>query len=147
MATKVLTSGKTDDYLAINWSSMRFQHMMLLRTALEEYLYIKKGKREPQELGRNTINHALSIVRGVLKLSRQLGHMSVQDYSLAVSVQGVKGSEVPAGRYVTPGERGLCNSMCERYEGCWLPGCGDLHVCLFACDAQGGNRALEIRMV
>jgi len=36
LATKVLTSGKTDDYLAINWSSMRFQHMMLLRTALED---------------------------------------------------------------------------------------------------------------
>lgn len=131
LATKVLTSGKTKDYLAINWSSMRFQHMMLLRTALQDYLYEKKGKEEMQELSRNTINHAMSIVRGVLKLSWQLGQMTVQDYSLAISVQGVKGSEIPAGRYVTSGEREACVNACARDEK--DAGCRDAVIFMFAC--------------
>lgn len=66
LATKVLTSGKTDDYLAINWSSMRFQHMMLLRTALEEYLYIKKGKKEIKVLGKGNKEGMVPIADNVL---------------------------------------------------------------------------------
>lgn len=66
LATKVLTSGKTDDYLAINWSSMRFQHMMLLQTPLEVYLYIKKGKNEIKVLGKGNKERMVPIADNVL---------------------------------------------------------------------------------
>ncbi len=98
----ILTQGRAT-VAQVDWSKVRFQHATALRTKLLENGY------KPA-----TVNKYLSALRGVLKASWQLGQMMAEDYHKAVSVKGVKGQALPAGRELSPGElRSLLNGCAE----------------------------------
>ena len=87
----------------VDWSKIRFQHATALRTRL-----LEQGHKPA------TVNKYLSALRGVLKASWQLGQMTGEDYHKAVSVKGVKGQSLPAGRELSPGElRSLLGGCAE----------------------------------
>ena len=94
----ILTQGRAT-VAQVNWSKVRFQHATALRTRLLEEAY------KPA-----TVNKYLSALRGVLKASWQLGQMMAEDYHKAVSVKGVKGQALPAGRELSPGELRSCSA-------------------------------------
>lgn len=87
----LLTGGK-GTMETINWSQVRYQHAIAIRTKLSE------------RLAHTTVNRHLSALRGCLKECWRLGLMAGDDYQMAASVPNVKGSRLPAGRAVTDGE-------------------------------------------
>ena len=98
----ILSQGRADA-LNVDWSKVRFQHATALRTRL-----LDQGHKPA------TVNKYLSALRGVLKASWQLGQMTAEDYHKAVSVKGVKGQSLPAGRELSPGElRSLLGGCAE----------------------------------
>lgn len=125
LITRLLTTGRTEDYNLIDWSAMRFNDVMVLREQLEkDYLYVKNKKAISENgeeeikatvkpLKHSTINHALSVLRSVLKIAWQLGLMDGEDYQLARSAPNVRGSTVPAGRLVSKQERENVFEVCE----------------------------------
>ena len=88
---KLLSDGQAD-LLTVPWHLLRFQHAQAVRAKLVE-------RYRPA-----TANKHLSALRGVLKASWQLGQMSAEDYHLAASVSGVRGTTLPAGRLLSQGE-------------------------------------------
>lgn len=84
-----------------DWSALRFEHVTALRSRLSE-------------LGRApaSVNATLSALRGVARASWQLGKMSAEDYHRIAAVKNVRGSRLPAGRALTPGEIGALLDTC-----------------------------------
>jgi len=87
----VLSNGKADSR-SFPWPKLQHQPTQAVRAWLAE-------KYAPA-----TTNKFLAALRGVLKESFRLGLMSPDDYARAREVEGVKGTTLPAGREVTPGE-------------------------------------------
>ena len=71
------------------WSSIRVTHVIALRARMTD-----------QGLAPSTINHALSCLRGVLRVAWLADLVRDADYHKAVAIKGVKGSRLPAGRDV-----------------------------------------------
>jgi site-specific recombinase XerD len=85
---------------AVAWQNMRFEHVQAIRSKLlEEY--------KPA-----TVNKYLSAIRGVLKSAWQLGQMSAEDYTKAVSVAGVRSRALLQGREVGQGEIHSLMTVC-----------------------------------
>lgn len=86
---------------AVDWSALRFEHVTALRSRLSE-------------LGRApaSVNATLSALRGVARAAWQLRIMSADDYHLIAGVKNVRGSRLPAGRALTPGEIGALLEAC-----------------------------------
>jgi site-specific recombinase XerD len=74
------------------WPRLQYQHTQAVRAWLAEHY------------APATANKFLAALRGVQKESFKLGLMSPDDYARAREVEGVKGTTLPAGREVTPGE-------------------------------------------
>lgn len=93
------------DPLAVDWSALRFEHVTALRLRLSE-------------LGRApaSVNATLSALRGVARAAWQLGMISAEDYHRVVGVRNVRGSRLPAGRALTPGEIGALLDTCAGDE-------------------------------
>jgi len=100
LAAGILTGGRADS-LTINWRAIRFQHTAAIRAQLVE-------RYRPA-----TVNLTLSAVRGALKAAWRLGQMSAADYQLAVSVESVRGSTIPAGRELSAGEITALMAACD----------------------------------
>lgn len=90
---------------AVDWSTLRFEHVTALRSCLSE-------------LGRApaSINATLSALRGVVRAAWQLRQISAEDYHRIVAVKNVRGSRLPAGRALTPGEIGALLNTCASDE-------------------------------
>ncbi len=93
------------DPRAVDWSALRFEHVTALRSRLSE-------------LGRApaSVNATLSALRGVARAAWQLGKMTAEDYHRIAGVKNVRGSRLPAGRALTPGEIGALLDTCAGDE-------------------------------
>ena len=106
-AAAILTSGRIEDALAVEWSALRYQHVNALRARLSDDV-------QAERLAPATANRVLSAVRRVLLEAWRLGQMTREDYARAVDVQGVQGARLPAGRYVDDGERRALWAICAK---------------------------------
>lgn len=88
------------DAWSVNWPALRFQHTALIRSELAT-------RYAPA-----TVNRQLSALRGVLKASWRLGHMTAEEYTRAADVENVSGQTLPAGRAVTSGELAALVDAC-----------------------------------
>jgi site-specific recombinase XerC len=93
------------DPLEVDWSALRFEHVTALRSRLSE-------------LGRApaSVNATLSALRGVARAAWQLGMINAEDYHRVAGVRNVRGSRLPAGRALTPGEIGALLDTCADDE-------------------------------
>ncbi|BCM94509.1 tyrosine recombinase XerC (plasmid) [Abditibacteriota bacterium] len=91
------------DLLALPWHLLRYEHVAAIRSRLEE-----KG------LAPASINATLYALRGVAKAAWNLEQMSMDDYGRIKNVQPVRGSRLPAGRSVSPGELSSLLDACDR---------------------------------
>ena len=92
-AAELLTSGRTKDAMAVDWTEVRYQHVTALRSVL-----IEEGAKPA------TINHMLAAVRGTLKEAWRLGQIDAETLARASDVPNVKATMLPAGRHVDVGE-------------------------------------------
>ena len=92
-AAEIFTGGLTTDARAVDWTEVRYQHVMALRAALHE-----KGAKPA------TINHILAAVRGTLREAWRLELIDAETLARAVDVKNVSASTLPAGRHVDVGE-------------------------------------------
>ena len=92
-AAELLTSGRTKDAMAVDWTEVRYQHVTALRSVL-----IEEGAKPA------TINHVLAAVRGTLKEAWRLGQIDAETLARASDVPNVKATMLPAGRHVDVGE-------------------------------------------
>lgn len=80
------------DLRGIPWASLRYEHVVALRTKLSG------------ELSPATVNKYLSAIRGTLRAAWRMGQMDAETYQRATDVHGVTGQTLPAGRALGPGE-------------------------------------------
>ncbi len=90
---------------AIRWESLRYQHVVLLRTEFTE-----------RWASLSHVNKHLSALRGVLRECWHLGLMSAEDYQRARDVENVKGSREPAGRSIHADEIAALLAACAAGE-------------------------------
>jgi len=90
------------DCMSLNWAKIEWQHVDALRSVLIEMYHPAMS------------NKILCAVRGVLKRAWMLNLLSAEDYHKAVSVGGVRGETVPAGRELTMGEISALMDACVR---------------------------------
>ena len=103
----IYSNFKINDCYRFNWSAVRYQHTAWLRN----YLMDLRDEEGNSVYKPATINHLLSALRGVLKVTWQLEYMDSDQYQRAVAVESVRGSSLPAGRELSPGEiKGLMES-------------------------------------
>lgn len=96
----LLTHGRADAF-TMPWHELRYQHLVAIR----EYL-VEQGYKPA------TVNKYLAALRGVLRAAWLMGQMDANDYQRAAAVEGVRGSTVPAGRELTPGELAALATVC-----------------------------------
>jgi len=125
---RILTSGREDDPLGVDWAALRYQHCQAVRTALAE------------RLSPATVNLALAALRGVLKEAWRLGLMDAETYHRAVDLDGVRGSTLPAGRHLQRRELQRLFQICEKDEGV----IGRRDAAIFAVLVGGGLRRTEL---
>ena len=83
---------RTADFLALNWSALRYAHTAALRSKLA------------QEYSPATANRLLSALKGVLKECWRLGYMTAEEYQRAVDIRGIRAETLPKGRELAQGE-------------------------------------------
>lgn len=82
------------------WWTLSYPHVAGVRRVLAENPSPKTGA--PISVSR--VNLHLAAIRGVLEECWRLGMMSSEDYRRAADVKGIKGSVLPRGRHLHPGE-------------------------------------------
>ena len=82
------------------WWTLGYPHAAAVRRVLAERPSLKTGK--PLSVSR--VNLHLAALRGVLEECWRLGLMSSEEYRRAADVKGIKGSVLPRGRHLHPGE-------------------------------------------
>jgi site-specific recombinase XerD len=90
------------------WWELRFAHTQAIRTALTQIINKRNGKK----LSARTINHKLTVLKGLLRTTWQLGLMTSEDYYRAVDIQSVKGEFLPAGRELSSDEISKLIEVC-----------------------------------
>jgi site-specific recombinase XerC len=93
------------DPSAVDWSALRVEHVTVLRSRLSELGHAPAS-----------INATLSALRGVARAAWQLGKMTAEGYHRIASVKNVRGTRLPAGRALTPGEIGALLDTCADDE-------------------------------
>jgi site-specific recombinase XerD len=76
----------------LSWAAIRYQHAQAIRARLAA------------RLSPASVNKTLSALRGVLREAMRLGLISAEDCARACDVPAVRGSRLPAGRALGPGE-------------------------------------------
>ena len=93
-----LASGATAQ--TFPWLQVRYQHVMALRSALQE------------EMSYSTLNKYLSAIRRVMQEAWRLGQIDAQAYQKIADVPNVKGETMPAGRSISSGELHALMDVC-----------------------------------
>jgi integrase len=97
---RLLSSNKCDSR-TLQWSALRYQHTIALRTLLAQ-LYATA-----------TANKMLAALRGVLQESWRLGQMTAEEYRRAADLKSVRGSTLPRGRALSQAELGSLFTSCD----------------------------------
>lgn len=84
-----LTNLPEDLHLKVDWSVLRYAHIITLRSRLT------------QRYAPATVNAMLSALRGVLRTAWNMGLIPAEEYQRAVNVSGVEATRVPSGRDLT----------------------------------------------
>ncbi len=90
------------DVFQFNWPALRLQHTAAIRSRLAE-------KYSPA-----TGNRMLTVLRGVLRAARELNMISADHYERAISVRGIRGKRLPAGRALSRAEIGRMLEQCVK---------------------------------
>lgn len=90
----------------VPWHQLRYQHVMAIRTRLQEIGYAT-----------TTVNSALYALRGVARASFNLEFISGDDYQRIRDVRPVRGDRLPAGRALTVGELSALMEACGKDAG------------------------------
>jgi site-specific recombinase XerD len=97
----VLTSDRCDAW-SLDWAQLRYRHTTAVRAALAD------GHYAPA-----TANRHLAALRGALKECWRLGYMTAEDFQRARDLEPVRGSRLPRGRALRPGEVRALFAACE----------------------------------
>src|ERR1700681_693293 len=88
--------------LSLDWHKLRSRHTTSVRALLAD------GHYAP-----STANRHLAALRGVLKECWRLGYVSAEDFQRASDLEPVRGSRLPRGRALQPGEVRALLAACE----------------------------------
>ena len=113
-----------EDVLAFNWASIGYQDVLMIKTALM------------LQHGYKTTNHALSILRGVMRQCYAMDLIESDVFSKLMLVKGEKGNRLPKGRLIPQDEIKKLLTAC----GSSMIGTRDAAV-LMSLFATGGRRA------
>ncbi len=97
-----LVTGAMDQFENFEWSSMRYEHVVALRSRLSE-----------SGLSPASVNATLCAIRGVAREAWNLGLMSTDDYTRIDGVKGLRSSRLPSGRMLSPGEIAALFQACR----------------------------------
>ncbi len=87
---------------SLDWPRLRYRHTTAVRALLAD------GRYAP-----STANRHLAALRGVLKECWRLGYVSAEDFQRAADLEPVRGSRLPRGRALQPGEVRALFAACE----------------------------------
>lgn len=93
------------DPRSIQWSKLRYEHLVAIRTKLSE-----------SNLSHTSVNTFLCAVRGAAKAAWSLGLMTSEDYTRIAAVKGLRGSRLPSGRALSAGEVTALFNACDDDE-------------------------------
>ena len=102
LETVAQLAGTESEIDSFDWSSMRYEHVVAIRSRLSE-----------SGLSPASVNATLCAVRGVAREAWNLGLMSTDDYTRINGVKGLRGSRLPSGRMLSPGEIGALFHACR----------------------------------
>src|SRR4030088_137727 len=97
-----LLSDDRCDAWSLAWDKLRYRHTTAVRALLAD-------ARSPPA----TANRHLAALRGVLKECWRLGYVSAEDFQRASDLEPVRGSRLPRGRALQPGEVRALFAACE----------------------------------
>jgi integrase/recombinase XerD len=97
-----LLSDARCDAWSLDWPQLRYHHTTAVRALLAE------GRYAP-----STANRHLAALRGVLKECWRLGYVSAEDFQRSADLEPVRGSRLPRGRALQPGEVRALFAACE----------------------------------
>src|SRR3989442_5704690 len=97
-----LLSDDRCDAWSLDWPQLRYRHTTAVRALLAD------GRYAP-----STANRHLAALRGVLKECWRLGYVSAEDFQRASDLEPVRGSRLPRGRALQPGEVRALFAACE----------------------------------
>src|SRR5438105_28648 len=97
-----LLSDDRCDAWSLAWEKLRYRHTTAVRALLAD------GRYAP-----STANRHLAALRGVLKECWRLGYVTAEDFSRAADLEPVRGSRLPRGRALQPGEVRALFAACE----------------------------------
>src|SRR3984893_7807129 len=97
-----LLSDDRCDAWSLAWEKLGYRHTTAERALLPD------GRYAP-----STANRHLAALRGVLKECWRLGYVSAEDFQRAADLEPVRGSRLPRGRALQPGEVRALFAACE----------------------------------
>lgn len=123
-----IVSGGTHDAEALPWQHLRYTHTQAVRAVLA------------QRYAPATANKMLAALRGALREAWRLGLMDADAYRRAADLETVRGSRLPSGRALTPGElRALFRACADDHSAA-----GRRDAALLAVLYGGGLRRSEV---
>jgi integrase len=119
-------TGQEGDPESFPWPAVRYQHLQAFKQALG------------QRYAPGTVNTNLAYVKGLLREAWRLGYIDAETYARINDVKATKGSRLPPGRSLSPGElRALFAACADGTAG------GKRDAALFAVLYGGGLRRAE----
>ena len=99
-----LVSADQADAATVPWHELRYQHTAAIRSELAE------------SYAPATANKMLSAMKGVIKECWRLGYITAEERDRAMDLSPIKGSTLPKGRSLSPGERKALFDSCAEDE-------------------------------
>ena len=93
-------SGGRADAMGLDWATLRFQHMVAIRSKLIE------------AYAPGTARKMIAALRGVLRAAWRLGQVDAEAYRRAVDLEPVWGERLPSGRSLQAGEIAAMFAAC-----------------------------------
>lgn len=118
-----------DEISTVPWHQMRYQHIVAIRTRLQE-----------MNLAPATVNACLHALRGVARAAFGLELMTADDLQRIRDVRPITAHRLPAGRAITPGELAALMDACASDPG----PAGVRDAAAIALMVAGGLRRAEV---
>ena len=109
MASKLTTVAQLlgfVDFRAVPWHELRHQHLVAIRTRLQEADYAP-----------STVNTVIYAIRGVMNAAFNLRMIDADELARIKAVKPVRGQRLPAGRAITSGELAALMNECAADPG------------------------------